>query len=152
MRHLLLPALLLCAAPAAAEDVLLPGFEACVAARPDTASACIDPAQNACLALPAPGEAATACFLSAKDDWSGRMKALMDGFIAGATEREGQIAAIEAQYSIRRNLLECDRQLDLMTLNPEIGTEVLAYARARCEASAVASSLVTMTLLTARLK
>lgn len=109
---------------------------------------CVRAALGTCLDQP-PGEpVATACLISAKDEFGnllgGRLQSLRDT----AEPRTAQIAEIETRYELERALRECDRHLELMLLDlPD--DERAAYARAQCETMAVASTLVTLILRSA---
>lgn len=144
LRTLLAAALL--AAPAfAQEPVLLDGFEDCIAGQAAIGAQlgpCVTNAQNACIAFEPGSPGGLACYRAAKEEWGARIS---DTLARGTEELDetGRAAAgIEVKYSVLRNLLACDRQLELMALIEGQDPEGLAYLRAQCEATAVATSLV----------
>ncbi len=104
---------------------------------------CVQEAHADCLALPAGEPAGTLCLRDAKDRWAALIRARMDEIAAGAPEEIAAIAGIELKYTLRRQLMECDRieELTLLRRDPGPGT---VYARALCEASAAGLSYVSL--------
>ncbi len=109
---------------------------------------CVRAALATCLDQP-PGElVATACLISAKDEFGSLLGNRLISIRETAEPRTGQIAEIETRYTLESSLRECDRHLELMLLDlPD--DDRAAYARAQCETMAVASTLVTLILRSA---
>ena len=133
---------------AAAEPVLVPGFDECVELQIEKAAplgACVRGAFVKCTDWPSGEPARTACFVAAKDEWGDMLGQRLQSVRMAADEKIAQIAEIETRYELERSLRECDRRMELLLLDVPLDDRS-AYVRAQCEATAVAATLVTLIL------
>ncbi len=136
----------LAASPGIAEPVLSQNTRECIinyVAADSPYRACVQRAHSNCLAWPIGSTAGTACFVSAKAEWGARISERMAEIAETEPEEIRMIAGIEVKYDLQEGLLSCDRQyeLSLVTRDPD---DEIAYARARCEAEAVAFGYVAL--------
>lgn len=125
----------------AGEDGLVPAeqVEACVSAQAGKGQpvlACINEAQNACIAytVDAP-QAATLCFINAKETWVDYIGTRMAFVAEKGGDDIAAVAGIEVKYDLLQNQLQCQRmfELALLRVDPSEQTQMQA---ARCEATA----------------
>lgn len=139
---------------AVAEDVPMTGFSECIATQIEDGAplaACITDAHAECLQYAPASAAGTLCFTEAKKKWGAKIAERMQTMTAALDETETAVLNIELKYSLQRNLTACDRQMELAQLSEDLPEGALPYQRANCEATAVATSLVELTLLSRRM-
>ena len=124
-----------------AENVLKPGFKACVAGarNAEALTTCITDAQASCQQYEWGDPAVGSCFKSARAEWGIAMGEFLAQF-SQAGDRVVETIQIEAKYAVLKHMMSCDRQLELRAVGrePDARDEEIRIA---CQATASASAL-----------